>query len=313
MARKLRVQYPDAVYHVLNRGDRRERIFCDDHDRQRFLDTLGEACAKTGWQVHAYCLMANHFHVIVETPKPNLVAGMKWLLGTYTGRFNRRHKLFGHLFSGRYKALIVDDTTPGYLRTLGEYVHLNPVRAKLLLPDAPLRSFRWSSFPLYLQAPSRRPGWLRVDRLLGEAGIPKDSAAGRRQFELRLEERRQQEDPAGAWKPIRRGWYWGDKTFRRELLERMQGQWGEHHSGAERQESDEQKAECIIQTGLAKAGWREEDLPRRRKSDPLKLRWAAQLRRETPMTLKWITARLKMGTWKHLNRRLHEHAKPRER
>jgi REP element-mobilizing transposase RayT len=82
MARKLRVQYPGAVYHVLNRGDRRERIFCDDHDHQRFWDTLGEACAKTGWQIHAYCLMPNHFHLVVETPQPNLVAGMKWLLGT---------------------------------------------------------------------------------------------------------------------------------------------------------------------------------------------------------------------------------------
>src|ERR1039457_2282944 len=192
MARKLRVEYPGAIYHVMNRGDRREPIFKDDEDRQRFMVAPGEACAKTGWQVHALCLMPNHFHLVVETPQPNLVAGMKWLLGTYTGRFNRRHKLFGHLFSGRYKALIVDGTTPGYLRTLGEYVHLNPVRAKLLLPDAPLRSFRWSSFPIYLQEPSRRPGWLRVDRLLGKAGILKDNAAGCRQFELRLEERRQQ-------------------------------------------------------------------------------------------------------------------------
>jgi putative transposase len=249
---------------------------------------------------------------------------MKWLLGTYTGRFNHRYKLFGHLFSGRYKALIADGTTPGYLRTLGEYVHLNPVRAKLLLPDAPLRSYRWSSFPLYLQAPSRRPAWLRaclpkpwrrrVDRLLGEAGIPKDNPAGRRQFELRLEERRQQEEPADAWKPIRRGWYlyFGDEAFRQELLDRMQGQWCEHHSGTERQEGDEQKAERILQAGLAKAGWREDDLPRRRKGDPMKLRWAAQLRRETPL-MKWIAARLKMGTWKHLNWRLHEHGKPRER
>ena len=77
-------------------------------DRKRFLATLGEVCAKTGWQVHALCLMANHFHLIVETPQPNLVAGMKWFLGTYTGRFNRRHKFSGHLFSGHYKALIVD-------------------------------------------------------------------------------------------------------------------------------------------------------------------------------------------------------------
>ena len=80
----------------------------DDADRQRLVETLGEVCAKTGWQVHAYVLMPNHFHWVAETPLPNLVAGMKWLLGTYTSRFNRRHKLFGHLFSGRYNSLIVD-------------------------------------------------------------------------------------------------------------------------------------------------------------------------------------------------------------
>jgi REP element-mobilizing transposase RayT len=106
MLRKLRVEYPGAVYHVMNRGDRREPIFRDDADRRRFLSTLGEACGKTGWQVHALCLMPNHFHLVVETPRGNLVAGMKWFLGTYTGRFNRRHKLFGHLFSGRYRALV---------------------------------------------------------------------------------------------------------------------------------------------------------------------------------------------------------------
>src|ERR1041385_6864177 len=95
MPRKLRVQYPGAIYHVMNRGDRREPIFADDKDRVRFFDTLGEACAKTGWLVHAYCLMKNHFHLVVETPQPNLVTGMKWLLGTYTSRYNRRHREFG--------------------------------------------------------------------------------------------------------------------------------------------------------------------------------------------------------------------------
>jgi len=103
---------------VMNRGDRREPIFKDEADRGRLLDTLGEACLKTGWQVHAYCLMPNHFHLVVETPRANLVPGMKWFLGTYTSRFNRRHKLFGHLFSGRYKALIVDGSGTGYLRTV---------------------------------------------------------------------------------------------------------------------------------------------------------------------------------------------------
>jgi REP element-mobilizing transposase RayT len=136
MARKLRVEYPGAVYHVMNRGDRREEIFKDDKDRERFLETLGEVCVKTGWQVHAFCLMGNHFHLVVETPQGNLVAGMKWFLGTYTSRFNRRHKLFGHLFSGRYKALIVDGSGHGYLKTVCDYVHLNPARAGLVTAAA---------------------------------------------------------------------------------------------------------------------------------------------------------------------------------
>jgi hypothetical protein len=113
---------------------------------------------------------------------------MKWLLGTYTSRFNRRHKLFGHLFSGCYKSLIVDGSGSGYLKSVGDYVHLNPSRAKLVVADAPLKSFAWSSWPAYLLAPSKRPTWLRVDRLLGEWGIPEDSPAGRQRLERALAE-----------------------------------------------------------------------------------------------------------------------------
>ena len=118
MARKLRVEYEGAIYHVMNRGDRREPIFRDDADREMFLNALDQCCTKTDWQVHTLCPMGNHFHLVVETPKANLVAGMKWFLGTYTGWFNRRHKLFGHVFSGRYKAQIVDGSGNGYLRTV---------------------------------------------------------------------------------------------------------------------------------------------------------------------------------------------------
>jgi REP element-mobilizing transposase RayT len=128
---------------------------------------LAKCCGKTGWEVHALCLMGNHFHLVVETPQGNLVAGMKWLLGTYTGRFNRRHKLFGHLFSGRYKALIVDSSGNGYLKTVCDYVHLNPARAKLLRPEQPLRAYRWSSWPEYLKRPGKRWPWLRVDPVAG--------------------------------------------------------------------------------------------------------------------------------------------------
>src|SRR5579862_4560068 len=199
MARKLRIQYEGAIYHVMNRGDHREDIFHDDHDRKLFLKTLEEACAKTDWQVHAWCLMRNHFHLVVETPKANLVEGMKWFLGTYTSRFNRRHKLFGHLFSGRYKSLFVDGSGNGYLKSVCDYVHLNPARAKLIRPEQSPAAYRWSSLRGYLQSPRKRPVWLRVDRLLGEWGIRRDDRRGRRQFQAMMVQRHkaEQEDWRG--------------------------------------------------------------------------------------------------------------------
>src|SRR5512133_1964786 len=102
MARQARIEYPGAIHHVMSRGDRRENIFLDDVDRQDFLKTLAEASQKTGWQVQAYCLMSNHFHLVVETPEANLGEGMHWFLSTYTIRLNKRQALSGHVFSGRF-------------------------------------------------------------------------------------------------------------------------------------------------------------------------------------------------------------------
>jgi REP element-mobilizing transposase RayT len=308
MARKLRVEYAGAIYHVMNRGDRRELIFMDDADRQRFVDTLGEACAKTGWQVHAYVLMPNHFHVVVETPQPNLVAGMKWLLGTYTSRFNRRHKLFGHLFSGRYKSLIVDGSGNGYLKSVGDYVHLNPARAKLVAADVPLKSFAWSSWPAYLLARSKRPAWLRVDRLLGEWGISEDSPAGRQRLEQALEERRGTEE-GEEFKPIRRGWCLGEEKFREELLTQMSERMGAEHYGEERAETAEALAELIIAEELKRWRWQEADLKTRPKGDSVKVALAARLRAETTMTVGWIAERLAMGTRGYLNHLLYRRRK----
>lgn len=295
MARKLRVEYESALYHVMNRGDRREAIFLDDEDRKCFLTTLGQACAKTGWQVHALCLMGNHFHLVVETPQPNLVAGMKWFLGTYTGRFNRRHKFFGHLFSGRYKALIVDGGGTGYLKTVCDYVHLNPVRAKLLKPEQPLRDFPWSSWPEYLKRPAQRWPWLRVDRVLGEYRIPQDGAAGRRHLETQLEQRRAAETGMD-YRRLRRGWCLGGDAFRKELLAQMAERRGPEHYGEERREGEAEKAERIISAGLRKARWTESDLKGRRKGHPVKVRLAQALRAQTTLTVGQIAERLQMGT-----------------
>jgi len=305
MARKLRVEYPGAIYHVMNRGDRREPIFQDDDDRQRFVETLGEACVRSGWQRHAYCLMPNHFHRVVETPQPTLVGGMKWFLGTYTGRFNRRHKLFGHLFSGRYKSLIVDGSGSGYLRTVCEYVHLNPARTKLLRLEQALREYRWSSWPEYLRAPGKRPEWLRVDRVLGAAGIPKDSAAGRRELELRMEVRRGAAEDAG-YKPIRRGWFFGEQALKKELLGQMSERLGPEHYGEERQESQAEKAERVVVEELRRRRWTEATLGERNKGDLEKLKVAVRLRNETLVTVAWIAQRLQMGSVANVNTLLYQ-------
>src|ERR1051326_4321151 len=286
MARKLRIQYPGAIYHVMNRGDRREGVFEDDQDRQRFLQTQAEACEKTGWQVQAYCLMSNHFHLVMETPQANLVSGMKWFLGTYTSGYNRRHKEFGHLFSGRYKSLIVDGSQSGYLKTVCDYVHLNPVRAKLLAPQEPLRG----------------------DRLLAEWGIPKDSEAGRRAFQRAMEQRRGEEWEED-FQGVERAWYLGDEEFRQELLRQAPLWRGASHYGEIVQQAAEQLAERMVQAGLKRLKWREQDLPRRRKGDMGKVKLAYQLRAQSTMPLAWIAERLQMGSRGYLTWLLYRHGK----
>jgi putative transposase len=299
------VQYPGAIYHVMSRGDRREDIFLDDVDRQDFLKTLAEACQKTGWEVHAYCLMRNHYHLVLETPNANLVAGMAWLQSTYTIRLNHRHKLVGHVLSGRYKAQLVEGSGNGYLRTACDYVHLNPARAGLLKPEERLLGYPWSSLAYYLAAPEHRPQWMRVDRLLGEHGLQQDTPGARQEFERLMEARRLERGDEEGLNALRRGWCLGSEEFKNQVLEQMDSKLGEHHSGELRRETAEAKAERIITEELDRLGWQEAELVSRRKSDAAKLRIAVRLRRETTLPVKAIASRIHLGTSKSANARLH--------
>ena len=165
--------------------------------------------------------------------------------------------------------------------------------------------YPWSSLAWYLAAPAHRPGWLRVDRLLGEHGIAEDTPAGREEFERHLEQRRRAESDEQEWKPLRRGWFLGSEEFKAKLLERMEGQLGEHHSGQLRHESAAAKGERIILAELKRVQWTEADLERHPKTHPQKLAMAARLRRETTLTVREIADRLRMGSWKSLNNKLY--------
>jgi len=308
MPRRLRIQYPGAIYHVINRGDRREDIFRDDEDRTCFLATLGETCAKTGWHVLAYCLMSNHFHLVVETPQGNLVAGMKWFLGVYTKRFNIRHKWCGHLFAGRYKALLVEGSGDGYLRTACDYVHLNPVRAKLLRRSEPLEHFRWSSYGSYNRSATERPPWLQVQRLFGEHGVTKDNAAGRAQFARQMERRRLEE--AGAdYETLRRSWCLGSEEFRQDMLAAGADAVGASNYGRDRFETGQEKARRIIAQELKRFKWKEAELKRQPKGHRRKVKIARRLRTETTMTFSWIAQNLHMGSWGYVSNLLKNQAK----
>jgi REP element-mobilizing transposase RayT len=161
MARPLRIEFPGAVYHVTSRGDRREPIFADDEDRHTFLHILGQGMSRFGAQTLAYCLMGNHYHLVLHTRKANLSLLMRHVNGVYTQAFNRRHEQVGHLFQGRFMAILVD--RDAYLLEVCRYVELNPVRASLVRRP---KAWRWSSYRAHVGL-SSAPEWLDVEGLHG--------------------------------------------------------------------------------------------------------------------------------------------------
>lgn len=174
MARPLRIEYPGAYYHVMNRGNRREDIFINDYDREKFLENLSILTERFSIKIHTYCLMTNHYHLLLETPEPNLSRAIKWLNGSYATYVNTKRKKGGHLFQGRFKSIIVE--ADEYLKHLSRYIHLNPVRAKLVKK---LSDYKWSSYPAFT-GKEKEPKWLETNWLLSCFG--KNKKEGKKNY-----------------------------------------------------------------------------------------------------------------------------------
>jgi len=212
MTRPLRIEFDGALSHVTSRGDRRDDIYKDDTDRIRFLEILGEVIQSANWVCHAYCLMTNHYHLVIETPEGNLSKGMRQLNGVYTQASNRRHGRVGHLFQGRYKAVLVDGDA--YLLELTRYVVLNPVRAGMV--DRP-GDWGWSSY-LDMLGERDSPDWLATDCLLAQFS-QKRYVAVRRYAKLVAEGIGRE----SIWKDLKGQIFLGDVGFVEQMQARRQG------------------------------------------------------------------------------------------
>ena len=277
----------------------------------------------TGWRVHAWVLMSNHYYLLIETPSANLVNGMSWLQNAYTRRFNTRHQMWGRLFGDRYKAVAVQGDDPNYFGSLLDYVHLNPVRAGMVRPSEgeSVGEFDWSSLAGgYLLPPSRRPRWFEAGMGLATFGCA-DTAVGRKRFVRRLDSRAVSEEMEHCGEPasdseqdarvsrLGRGWYWGSREFAEEQLganekaiEEKKGR--SHRYSEEKRCNDEREAERIVSAAEAAAGLNGGDWQRMSGADARKVSIADLVWRRTTVSQAWICERLHMSSTANVSQQL---------
>lgn len=298
MPRKLRLEYAGACYHVINRGNYRKNLFAGKGAAESFQACLFEAATRFRWRLHAFVIMRNHFHVAVETPEPNLSDGMKWLQGTWAARFNRFRGEAGRPFQGRYKALHVE---PGHaLAQVAHYIHLNPVRARLM-PAERLLAHRWSSLPLF--AGKNRPACLEAETVLAESGGLPDTPGGWRRYRAYLgvlaeEDAKRRDAKFGR---LSRGWLVGSDAFKAGLKQKLFGQGvGQGRFellGADREAHRAARAELWeeqLQVAANALGVLLECLPAK-KSAAGKVKLAAAMKATTSVSNGWLATRLRMG------------------
>ena len=303
MARKLRLETEGGIYHVLNRGNYRSAIFQADKTKAAFLACLDEACTKTGWRVHAWCLMSNHYHLAIETPRANLVEGMQWLQGTFSTRFNRLRRERGHLFQGRYKSLLVDPAVG--LGPLCHYIHLNPMRAKLR-SVAQLAEWPWSSLH-WLMAPKLRPSWYVPDAALDHAGGLKDTPAGRAKY-LDYLAWLAEDEPARKeqrFAEMSTGWVIGSEGFAKAAVRAHAATLGQGRRMAEETRVTQEAVwQEMLENRLAQLGRTAGELAGDGKSAEWKLALAAALKAQTTVTNRWLGEALHLGNLHEVSRKV---------
>lgn len=298
MARKLRLEFAGACYHVINRGNYRRDLFVGKGAAESFERCLFEAAERFGWRLHAYVIMRNHFHLAVATPEPNLSEGMRWLQATWAARFNRWRGESGRPFQGRYKALHVE---PGpALAQVAHYIHLNPVRARIVTAER-LREHRWSSLHHFFNR--SRPPVLEAATLLAESGGLPDTAAGWRRYLdylglLAEEDVQRREERFGR---LSRGWMVGSAEFRAELQKGLEGMDGTQARfellGADGTALREARAalwEEKLRAAAKALGLALGQLPAQR-SAPDKVALASLMKQTTSVNNGWLAERLHMG------------------
>jgi putative transposase len=291
-----------------------------------FVRTLEKLCDKTGWEVFAWVLMDNHYHLAVRTPEANLVEGMKWFQNTYTRRFNLRNDRWGHLFGGRYKAILVESREhsregrwAGYLQTLVDYIHLNPARAGMVDgKESSVMDYAWGSLAQgYALARDNRPSWLAVSESLSMLGL-EDSVFGRRQYIRRLDEivvtegkeaGKSVNQSGSLQSTLARGWYWGSQEFRERILE----VYGRVVTG--KKNRDYQTSSMLKDHGVLQAEkWIEEACKHYRISkkelladmygDSKKASVAWRICRYTTVSQKWVADHLQMKSSANVSQRV---------
>ena len=292
MPRALRIETNDGLFHVINRGNYRSEIFETAGAKQSFEKCLFEACERFGWDLLGYCLLSNHFHLCIATPRGNLSEGMRWLQSTYAARFNRFRKEGGHLFQGRFKSLIVE---PGeHLCGLLAYIHLNPVRAGIVEASA-IAKFRWSSLYWFPKKRSRPKfmdsSWLDyLDRI-------SDSTAGWRKYSILLQ-LRTSEDPkeiVALEKRMSRGWCIGHREFKKlhakEFFEKKETLRLAKEGLADLNESH---WESVLEKCLNTLSETEESAGSATRSVDWKLLIASKMKSGTSVRNRWLSERLDM-------------------